>query len=85
MSIGADEYDADLADDYNNFVNDMVKLNRRLRTSTRSRSSIFIFQSDFIQNEANKSIRIWSTSEPSNRTSVSKRIILQHWYYDSLS
>lgn len=26
MSIGADEYDADLADDYNNFVNEMASL-----------------------------------------------------------
>ncbi|KAF7799327.1 hypothetical protein EIP86_010559 [Pleurotus ostreatoroseus] len=58
VSIGADEYDEDLADDYNNFVNTM---------------------SEFIGQEANKTIRIWSTLEPSNRTSVSKRIIKQHW------
>lgn len=31
VSIGADEYDEDLADDYNNFVNTMVKLDRSLR------------------------------------------------------
>ncbi|KAJ3535903.1 hypothetical protein NM688_g6912 [Phlebia brevispora] len=60
VSIGADEYDTDLADDYNDFVNTM---------------------SDFIQQEANKTIRIWSTNEPSNKTSVSKRIIKQHWEF----
>ncbi|GJE85784.1 glycoside hydrolase family 20 protein [Phanerochaete sordida] len=60
VSIGADEYDADLADDYNNFVNDM---------------------SDFMQTASGKTIRIWSTSEPSNKTSVSKAIIKQHWEF----
>ncbi|KAI0347822.1 glycoside hydrolase [Trametopsis cervina] len=58
VSIGADEYDSDLADDYNFFVNTM---------------------SDYISQESNKTIRIWGTNEPSNTTSVSKRIIQQHW------
>ncbi|RDX51093.1 glycoside hydrolase [Lentinus brumalis] len=58
VSIGADEYNSSLADDYNNFVNDM---------------------SDFIGQESGKSIRIWGTREPSNTTSVSKNITIQHW------
>ncbi|KAI0639628.1 glycoside hydrolase [Trametes polyzona] len=58
VSIGADEYNASLADDYNNFVNEM---------------------SDFIGQESGKTIRIWGTREPSNRTSVSKNITIQHW------
>ncbi|KAI0652069.1 glycoside hydrolase [Trametes meyenii] len=58
VSIGADEYNSSLADDYNNFVNEM---------------------SDFIQQESGKTIRIWGTREPSNRTSVSKNITIQHW------
>ncbi|TFY68136.1 hypothetical protein EVG20_g3683 [Dentipellis fragilis] len=60
VSIGADEYDADLADDYNNFVNTM---------------SYFIWQ------QSKKTIRIWGTNEPSNRTSVSKNITIQHWEF----
>ncbi|OSD03296.1 glycoside hydrolase family 20 protein [Trametes coccinea BRFM310] len=60
VSIGADEYNASLADDYNNFVNEM---------------------SDYIGQQSGnlKSIRIWGTREPSNRTSVSKNITIQHW------
>ncbi|KAF9456437.1 glycoside hydrolase [Collybia nuda] len=58
VSIGADEYDSALADDYNNFVNTM---------------------SDFISQQGQKEIRIWGTNEPSNRTSVSKNITIQHW------
>ncbi|KAI0358296.1 glycoside hydrolase [Trametes cingulata] len=58
VSIGADEYNATLADDYNNFVNEM---------------------SDFITQESGKTIRLWGTREPSNRTSVSKNITVQHW------
>ncbi|KAI0375221.1 glycoside hydrolase [Pilatotrama ljubarskyi] len=58
VSIGADEYNASLADDYNNFVNEM---------------------SDFIGQESEKTIRLWGTREPSNRTSVSKNITVQHW------
>ncbi|KAI0094365.1 glycoside hydrolase [Irpex rosettiformis] len=58
VSIGADEYDSDLADDYNLFVNTM---------------------SDFIAQESSKTIRIWGTNEPSNKTSVDKNIIQQHW------
>ncbi|KAI0654202.1 glycoside hydrolase [Cubamyces menziesii] len=58
VSIGADEYNASLADDYNNFVNEM---------------------SDFIGHESGKTIRLWGTREPSNRTSVSKNITIQHW------
>ncbi|KAI8990485.1 glycoside hydrolase [Trametes punicea] len=58
VSIGADEYNASLADDYNNFVNEM---------------------SDYIGKESGKTIRIWGTREPSNRTSVSKNITIQHW------
>ncbi|KAI0720006.1 glycoside hydrolase [Cerioporus squamosus] len=58
VSIGADEYNASLADDYNNFVNEM---------------------SDFIGQESGKTIRIWGTREPSNTTSVSKNITIQHW------
>ncbi|KAI0031627.1 glycoside hydrolase superfamily, partial [Vararia minispora EC-137] len=59
VSIGADEYDSSLADDYNNFVNDM---------------SAFMAQ-------WNKTIRIWGTNEPSNKTSVSKAITIQHWEF----
>ncbi|RPD57038.1 glycoside hydrolase [Lentinus tigrinus ALCF2SS1-6] len=58
VSIGADEYNSSLADDYNNFVNEM---------------------SDFIGQESGKTIRIWGTREPSNTTSVSKNITIQHW------
>ncbi|KAI0673353.1 glycoside hydrolase superfamily [Trametes maxima] len=58
VSIGADEYNSSLADDYNNFVNEM---------------------SNFIEQESGKTIRIWGTCEPSNRTSVSKNITIQHW------
>ncbi|KAI0778402.1 glycoside hydrolase [Trametes elegans] len=58
VSIGADEYNASLADDYNNFVNEL---------------------SEFIGQESGKAIRIWGTREPSNRTSVSKNITIQHW------
>ncbi|KAI0361388.1 glycoside hydrolase [Trametes cingulata] len=58
VSIGADEYNASLADDYNNFVNEM---------------------SEFIGQESGKTIRLWGTREPSNRTSVSKNITIQHW------
>ncbi|KAI9057723.1 glycoside hydrolase family 20 protein [Trametes sanguinea] len=60
VSIGSDEYNASLADDYNNFVNEM---------------------SDYIGQQSGnaKSIRIWGTREPSNRTSVSKNITIQHW------
>lgn len=60
VHIGADEYDASLADDYDNFVNEM---------------------SDFVQIESGKQIRLWSTNEPSNTTSVSKKIIKQHWEF----
>lgn len=60
VSIGADEYNADLADDYNNFVNTMAA---------------------FIETESGKRIRIWSTNEPSNKTSVSKAVIKQHWEF----
>ncbi|OBZ79353.1 Beta-hexosaminidase [Grifola frondosa] len=59
VSIGADEYNSSLADDYNNFVNTM---------------------SNFI-GEDNKVIRIWGTNEPSNKTSVSKNITIQHWEF----
>ncbi|KAL1951473.1 hypothetical protein VTO73DRAFT_622 [Trametes versicolor] len=58
VSIGADEYNSSLADDYNNFVNEM---------------------SDFIDQESGKTIRLWGTREPSNTTSVSKSITIQHW------
>ncbi|KAI0830532.1 glycoside hydrolase [Trametes gibbosa] len=58
VSIGADEYNSSLADDYNNFVNEM---------------------SEFIGAESGKTIRLWGTREPSNRTSVSKNITIQHW------
>ncbi|KAH9944197.1 glycoside hydrolase [Epithele typhae] len=63
VSIGADEYDSALADDYNNFVNEM---------------------STFVMEESGntKSIRIWGTKEPSNKTSVSKNITIQHWEFD---
>ncbi|KAF8590712.1 glycoside hydrolase family 20 protein [Ramaria rubella] len=60
VSIGADEYDSALADDYNNFVNTM---------------------SGFIGQQGNKSIRIWGTNEPSDKTSVSKDITIQHWEF----
>ncbi|KAA1471581.1 glycoside hydrolase [Dentipellis sp. KUC8613] len=60
VSIGADEYDADLADDYNDFVNTM---------------------SNFIWQQSKKTIRIWGTNEPSNTTSVSKNITIQHWEF----
>ncbi|KAH9857963.1 glycoside hydrolase [Lenzites betulinus] len=58
VSIGADEYNSSLADDYINFVNEM---------------------SEFIGQESGKTIRLWGTLEPSNRTSVSKNITIQHW------
>ncbi|KAH9932422.1 glycoside hydrolase [Amylocystis lapponica] len=35
--------------------------------------------SEFIHAESGKSIRIWGTLEPSNVTSVSKNITIQHW------
>jgi hexosaminidase len=75
VSIGADEYDADLADDYNNFVNEMVIV---LWISHCGRLT-HGHQSEFI-GQWNKTIRIWGTNEPSNKTSVSKNITIQHWY-----
>lgn len=59
VSIGADEYDANLADDYNNYVDTM---------------------DEFI-GQYGKTIRIWGTNEPSNRTSVNKNVIIQHWEF----
>ncbi len=77
VSIGADEYNSSLADDYNNFVNEMVcpyRSNAPELRSSRSRA-----QSDFIGQESGKTIRLWGTREPSNKTSVSKNITIQHW------
>ncbi|KAI0095157.1 glycoside hydrolase [Irpex rosettiformis] len=58
VSIGADEYDANLANDYIAFVNEM---------------------SVFIQKQSGKSVRIWGTNEPSNTSSISTNITIQHW------
>lgn len=77
VSIGADEYNSSLADDYNNFVNEMVcpyRSNASHLASLRSH-----VQSDFIGQESGKTIRLWGTREPSNTTSVSKNITIQHW------
>ncbi|EIW77952.1 glycoside hydrolase family 20 protein [Coniophora puteana RWD-64-598 SS2] len=35
--------------------------------------------SDYVGSESNKSVRIWGTYEPSNTSSVSKEITIQHW------
>lgn len=86
VSIGADEYNASLADDYNNFVNEMVRI---LGSSSVGVCGIMAWlnaadkphtaQSQFIGQESGKRIRIWGTREPSNTTSVSKNITIQHW------
>ncbi|KAF8208633.1 putative beta-hexosaminidase [Mycena galopus ATCC 62051] len=60
VHIGADEYDATLANDYILFVNTM---------------------SSFIGSSSGKDIRIWGTSEPSNTSTVSRNITIQHWEF----
>ena len=60
IHIGADEYDATLADDYIKFVNEM---------------------SDFVNSTSGKRVRIWGTEEPSNDSTISKEVIIQHWQY----
>ncbi|GJJ08838.1 hypothetical protein Clacol_003057 [Clathrus columnatus] len=59
VSIGADEYDMNLADNYNEYVDTM----------------------DALIGQAGKTIRIWGTNEPSNKTSVNKNVIIQHWEF----
>ncbi|KAI5900253.1 glycoside hydrolase [Schizophyllum commune H4-8] len=60
VSIGADEYDSSLADDYIAFVNDMAS---------------------YIANQSKKGTRIWGTYEPSDTSSVSKDVTIQHWNF----
>ncbi|KAI1498048.1 putative beta-N-hexosaminidase [Biscogniauxia marginata] len=60
VHIGADEYDATLADDYIGFVNEM---------------------STFVNETSGKTIRIWGTEEPSEKLTISKDIVIQHWQY----
>lgn len=78
VSIGADEYNASLADDYNNFVNEMVCPLRHPCLSRATRLTVDR-QSAFIGKESGKTIRLWGTREPSNTTSVNKNITIQHW------
>ncbi|KAI1844372.1 hypothetical protein JX266_009466 [Neoarthrinium moseri] len=58
VHIGADEYDATLADDYNHFVNEMAA---------------------FVNATSGKRVRIWGTEEPSNRTTIARDVVVQHW------
>lgn len=58
ISIGADEYDASLSNDYISFVNDMAR---------------------YIYSKSGKSIRVWGTNEPSNTSSISPNVTIQHW------
>lgn len=58
VSIGADEYNPALANDYISFVNEM---------------------STHIFHESKKSIRVWGTNEPSNTSSISTDVTIQHW------
>ncbi|EJT97964.1 glycoside hydrolase [Dacryopinax primogenitus] len=58
ISIGADEYPSQYADEYIYFVNDMA---------------------DYVYARSRKSIRVWGTYEPSNTSSISKNVTIQHW------
>ena len=60
VHIGADEYDATLADDYIRFVNEMAA---------------------FVNETSGKVVRIWGTHEPSENTTISKDVVIQHWQY----